>query len=115
MAANQTLKVKRSEVKKLIEVTFPEYTGRKIAIEFTERVSFWDTNWGGGTRNSYAAVSERGHARLNVPAPWNNPVDGKTIDLPTDVLIVVHKIFCGHDLGLTIYAHPTHAPKWLSA
>jgi hypothetical protein len=111
-----TLKATRKQAASVIAATFPEYTGRKIAVVFTERVMFYDTNWSGGTHNGYAAVKADGRtAKLNVPAPWCNPVEGATFELPADTLLVCHSHFCGHDLGLTIYAHPTHLPKWLAA
>ena len=97
-------------------MAFPEYKGRKFAVEFTPTVTFYDTNWGGGSRNVYTAVSSDGRtATLSVPAPWINTVEGKTIEMPVDVLIVKHSFFCGKDMGITIYASPLHMPKWLES
>jgi len=111
---NHRIKVKKSQVKPILQATFPDYKGRTIKVEFANEVTFWDTNWGGGSRNSYAAVKSDGRtANLNVPAPWNNPVEGTTVEVPRDALIVKHSIFCGKDLGITIYANPIHLPKWL--
>ena len=113
---NATVKLTRKQAKAIIEASFPNYTGRKITVEFTEKVTFSDTNWGGGSRNQYHAINANGRtARLHAPAPWVNPVEGKTIELPADVLIVKHSMFCGQDCGLRIYAHPVNAPKWLTA
>lgn len=110
------MKLTRKQAKPILEKSFPEYNGRTISLEFVDHVTFYDTNWGGGTRNKYHAVRADGRtSRLVVPAPWVNPVEGKTIDLPEGVLIVEHAIFCGHDCGITIYAHPMYAPKWLTA
>ena len=111
---NHTMKVTRKQAENIIKATFPEYRGRKIKVEFRPEVTFYDTNWGGGSRNQYAAVKADGtKARLNVPAPWLNVVEGATVPLPADVLIVEHSIFCGKDCGLTIYANPVNLPKWL--
>ena len=108
------IKVKKSEVKDIIKATFPQYRGRTIHIEFTPTVRFHDTNWGGGSKSTYAAIASDGRtARLNVPAPWINTVEGQSVDIPMDVLIVRHSIFCGKDCGITIYANPAHAPKWI--
>lgn len=110
------IKLKKAQVKDILTATFPGYTGRKFIVEFTESITFYNTNWSGGSRNEYAAINANGHmATLNVPAPWVNPVEGKTIDLPPDVLIVRHTFFCGRDLGITIYAHVSNLPKWLTA
>ena len=113
---NQTMKLNKSQVRDILNATFPEYRGRKFKVEFAEIITFHNTNWGGGTKNTYVAVSSDGRAkRLGVQAPWINPVEGKTMELPFEVLVVMYTIFCGKDLGITIYAHPAHLPKWLPA
>ena len=112
---NHQIKANKAQVRAILDATFPEYRGRKFKVEFTETVTFHDTNWAGGTKNTYVAITSygRGIARLNVPAPWCNTVEGETRELPLEVLIVKHCIFCGKDLGITIYAHPAHMPKWI--
>ena len=113
---NQAIKVRKAQVKDILAATFPEYQGRKFRVEFAPTVSFYDTNWGGGSRNVYVAVGSDGRTvRLNVPAPWVNTVEGTTMEMPQNILIVKHTIFCGKDLGITIYASPVHLPKWLTA
>jgi hypothetical protein len=113
---NHKMKLKKAQAWPIVKATFPNYKGRTFHIEFTNKVTFFDTNWGGGSRNSYAAVRSDGKtAKLGVPAPWINPVEGKSIELPEDVLVVEHSIFCGKDCGITIYANTCHLPKWLSA
>jgi hypothetical protein len=113
---NQSFKVPRSRAIGIIQATFPAYAGRKISVEFTRSVTFTDTNWSGGTKTDYVLVRADGmRLKLNAPAPWVNPVEGATFTLPVDVLVVTHSYFCGHDMGLTIYAHPSNAPKWLEA
>jgi hypothetical protein len=110
------MKLKKAQVRKVLELTFPEYRGRKFNLEFTNEVRFWDTNWGGGTRNVYKAVSSDGRvASQSIPAPWVNQTEGSTYEIPLDVLVVKHTIYCGKDLGITIYANPVHQPKWLEA
>lgn len=110
------IKVSRKNAKSIIDATFPEYNGRKVAVEFTESVTFYDTNWGGGTRNVYKALNSNGRvSKLPAPAPWVNPVEGLTVQLPIDCLIVEHSIFCGKDVGITIYSNPLNAPKWLGS
>jgi len=113
---NTSLKVKKSEVAPIVEYAFPNYTGRKFSVEAAERVTFYDTNWGGGTRNVYVALNmdtSKG-GRFIAPAPWVNPLEGKTYDLPENVVIVEHSIFCGKDCGIRIYAHPSRFPALLT-
>jgi len=113
---NTRLKVTRKQMQPVIDATFPEYQGRKIAVEFTARVLFCDTNWSGGTCNKYVAVKETGEShKFFAPAPWANPVEGRWFDLPEGILVVERSYFCGKDCGLTIYANPVYAPKLLEA
>ena len=111
-----TIKLNTAQAKPFAKKAFPNYRGRKFKIVFTDHVTFYDTNWSGGTRNQYVALRSDGKtALLTVGAPWVNPVEGKTIDLPEDIVIVEHTIFCGQDAGIRIYANPCHLPKWLDA
>lgn len=110
------IKVARKEVKSIIEATFPEYSGRKIGVVFTDTVSLYDLNWSGGTCNKYAALSTDGKvAHPHIPAPWSNPFEGQSVNVPENAVIVEHSYFCGHDCGITIYANPAQAPKWITA
>jgi hypothetical protein len=111
---DQSLKLKKAQIRPILEVTFPGYKGRTFSLTFRERFTFHDLNWGGGTRNHYAFVRSDGESvHLRVPAPWAHDLEGRTVDVPTDLLIVEHCTFCGKDLGVRVYAHPAHAPKWL--
>jgi len=113
---NQRIPVSKSKVKSLLNVTFPNYRGRKISVEFTERVTFMNFNWGGGTKCDYRFVRADDQTRaLPTLPPWRDPFEGRTVELPQDVLVVMHEIFCGNDVGITIYAHPANAPRWLTA
>jgi len=108
----EQFKVRKAQVKPLVEASFPKYRGRTFKVEFTETVTFWDTNWSGGSRNSYRAVRMTDGAVSSLPrnfAPWSNPVEGKEVEIPEDVVVVCHTIFCGKDLGLRFYAHPSRS------
>jgi len=110
------MKLNKAQVRDILALTYPEYRGRKYAIEFVPTLMIYNTNWAGGSRNMYTAIRYDGRcSRLGVPAPWVNAVEGKTIELTPEIMIVKHCIFCGRDLGITIYAHPSHLPKWLPA
>jgi hypothetical protein len=109
------VKISKIQAKPFIEKTFPEYSGRKFFVEFEETVFFWDTNWGGGTRNVFKAMSFDGKVfGMNVPAPWKNMVEGTSLHLNENVVVVEHSIFCGCDMGIRIHAHPSLSPKLLA-
>lgn len=105
---NEVVRVTRKQVAPWLAATFPEYRGRKLRVHVAERVTFYDTNWSGGTRSEYRAVREDGRStgRLAVPAPWANPVEGATVDLPQDTVLAEHTVFCGKDAGVCFYVHP---------
>lgn len=104
-------------VKKILGATFPEYTGRKVKLVFVESLTMHDVHWGGGTKNTYRGVradgSEFGFREGN---PWDGTsAENKRITLTRDFLVVCETIFCGEHCGITIYAHPSYSPKWLTA
>lgn len=109
--------VRRRDVREILDATLPGYRGRKIRVCVVEKVVFHDTNWSGGTRNSYVAVHlsplDLMVRPLQVPAPWFNPVEGESAELPMNCLVVEHSIFCGKDAGVTIYCRPENAPRLL--
>jgi hypothetical protein len=110
------IKLTTKQARPIVKLTFPEYHGRKFTLEFTDHITFYDTNWSGGTKNVYAFLRSDGAVRgLTVPAPWVNPVEGLTVEIPKDILVVVHQYFCGMDTGITVYASPLNSPKWLTA
>jgi hypothetical protein len=111
-----SIKLTKKQAAPIINATFPEYTGRKYNLNFQDEITFYDTNWGGGSKNEYAFIASDGKtAQLNVPAPWINVYEGATIQIPNNVMVVVHSYFCGQDMGIRIYANTMHAPKWLTA
>ncbi len=111
------MKIKKSELESVIGNinNHIDYNGKKFSIQFKDTLTFYDTNWGGGTKNTYIAIDLNNLAskKFNAPAPWVNPVEGKTIELPEQKAILCHSVFCGHDSGLTLYLHTSHMPKWL--
>jgi hypothetical protein len=110
------MKLTRAQAMPILNLTYPEYLGRKITLTFVTQITFHDVNWGGGTRNQYKFLRDDGaSASLPTPAPWVNPYEGLTMDLPVGVLVVRHSFFCGHNVGIVIYANPAYLPKWLEA
>jgi hypothetical protein len=113
---NYTMKITNKQATPIVKHVFPEYTGRKFKIEFTESITLYDTNWSGGTKNEYRFIGSNGKIAIpSIPAPWNNMIEGSKIDIPENMLVVEHSYFCGNDMGIRIYANPCHLPKWLNA
>ena len=111
-----TVKISRKQAEPIIKRTFPSWRGRKVAVEITEQVYIYDTNWSGGTRNQYAALQSNNEFKtFEAPAPWNNRAEGSCVAMRPGMMIVCHTMFCGKDAGIRIYIHPVNAPKWLTA
>jgi hypothetical protein len=110
---NQRFKLTKSQYHKLVAVCFPDYKGRKVTVEFTDKVHIHDTNWSGGTHSDWIVMRTTDVRPIPEFAPWANPVEGKVANITPEFLIVEHSYFCGKDMGIRIYAHPTYAPKLL--
>ena len=116
---NQTMKLKAAEYRPFKEayekLSGQTYRGRKVSVEFTEKVFLHDTNWGGGTRNWYYFFNMENSKgkHLVIPAPWNNQFEGEAVELPENIICIERSHFCGKDLGLTIHAHPNRRPAFL--
>lgn len=108
---NTRIKVTRREVAPVIAAVFPEYRGKKVAIEIGTEITFYDLNWSGGTRNSYRAVRLAdlvvGSA---IPSSFCPPLEGKTVEIPMDVAIVEESHFCGSGPSITIHCRPENVP-----
>lgn len=114
-----SIKARKSEISKLLAATFPEYTGRTFRVEPATTVTFWNLNWSGGTRSQFRACSVTGEKggtmdRYNAAAPWNNPAEGKTIELPIGA-VIAERADCGMRTEITFYINPADLPKLLPA
>ena len=109
------IKVPSKQLKSVIKATFPDYRKRTVIVKATTKVTFSDLNWSGGTRAEYKACTVHGEEvpikyNMSAPAPWNNPFEGQTVDLPVDCVVVEGGYFCGKKRTLYIYIHPQNMP-----
>ena len=113
------IEVKTSEVKHIINATFPDYRKKKVLVWPATSVTLHDLNWSGGTKSEYRACSVDGksngkHVDTGRPAPWNNPYEGLTIPLPIDCVVAKAGYFCGKPSTMYLYIHPENMPKYLT-
>lgn len=93
--------------KRIISTCYPKYTGRKVRIStnIPERLdSYWDE--GSIRYYSFYQLSTGKCQDVHSNHPFfekNQPSVLKS--LPRDIIIVMHQIFCGKDMGITIYAN----------
>ena len=97
------------------------YSGKKFKAVVCESMTIHaDADlWSGGSRDRYQGI-ELATGRTSAPAsfnlaPWDNARDETEITLRQGYGIVRHSIFCGKDMGLTFYVHPTDAVALLPA
>lgn len=88
------------------------YTGRKINMKAKETVTISGTAWDGGSRDTYFVLRLSNGDTLPVPrmnpSAFGGPAEDPVINLQDDVCVVRHSIFCGKDMGLTIFVHPNN-------
>ena len=94
-------------IRKIISQTFPGYRGRSIKLS-TDIPSRLDSYWDGGSRDSYCFYSLDENKSLSVHSnhPYFESGQPSVLKrLPDRIVLVKHCIFCGKDLGITIYAN----------
>lgn len=99
------LKKAPEEVKKVCSKAFPSYNGTKVGIVYNQKQMNCQSYWSGGSKNYYALVRLQDCEVFRLPDshPVFDNVDANEVDIPEGSVMIEHKIFCGKDLGLTIY------------
>ena len=96
--------VNNEKVKKIAKVAFPDYSGRKFKIEPLNFPIEFSSYWDGGSRNYYVLLRLDNYEILPIENTWSNPFGRVNIpELPYGIILVEHTIFCGKDLGITIF------------
>lgn len=89
------------------------YSGRKFKAEARETVTIpIDAGlWSGGSRDHYSLVRLADGRAASDPtaqtAPWSAERSERVVTLIPGFAVVRHSMFCGKDMGLTFYVHPT--------
>lgn len=89
---------------------------RETIVEFTNTVSFFNTFWDGGSKNTYKCVKllDCSTAALETgSSPWGAMAEGKTVELLPGYAIVEESIFCGKLMSLRVYLHPDNVASGL--
>lgn len=111
-------KVKTSDVKSIINATFPNYKKKAVWINCSGAVTFNDLNWSGGTRMQFRSCTIDGKSveskiDMNAYAPWNNPIEGKRVEIPAGFVVVESGHFCGQEATIIIHCTPADMPKMI--
>jgi len=111
----KSFKVAAKEVKWLTEPAFASKK-RTVTIEVSETVSFYNTFWDGGSKNTYRAVRllDGKVAELETgSSPWAAIAEGKSMTLEPGIAIVEESVFCGKIMPLRIHLHPSNITPFL--
>lgn len=96
--------------KEVVQKAFPDYTGRKIKIELSDRF-VPDQSWSEGSRTTWKLVT-RSNIQIfdpgyNFSSGIFNPKEAFDYhEIPKGCFLVQHVIFCGKDMGITIVIRP---------
>ncbi len=97
--------------KEVVEVAlklFPSYSGRKFEVRVFQGPQRLDSCWSGGSRDYWALINLATGKMGFVPengTPFTDQI-GELQSLPLNCVLGCHTIFCGKDLGITLYVHP---------
>jgi hypothetical protein len=108
------IELRPSDVRAIINATFPEYRRKKVYLYANETVTLHDLNWSGGTRSEYRTCTLNGQP-AGTAAKYNamDRAEGATIPIPQGHAVVSCGYFCGKPSMLSIYVHPADMPKLL--
>jgi hypothetical protein len=111
------VKIPTKEIKWLTEQAFSSRK-RYVKIVIGERVSFQNTFWDGGSKNTYRAVRLDGTGIASLitgSSPWTAIAEGTTAALEPGIAIVEESVFCGKTMSLRVYLHPANVTPTLEA
>lgn len=119
------------------------YNGRQFNVNPAESItctSYWDggskTDWAvvmpSGSKTDWAVVTQIGSSSMTTTrnmqvsemgisvwfvgecgSPFSPPAP--TFTVTPDMIVIAHSIFCGKDMGITFYVHPSRLPALLPA
>lgn len=96
---------------------FPSYRGRKFRVCITDSPLNVKSCWDGGSRDYFAfvrLVDGKFFGEVGAQSAFDKPIKGaESVSLPQGMGCVEHSIFCGKDMGLTLYLNPQDSPKLL--
>ncbi len=100
--------------------SFPNYRKTRVRVVVAEQTTVYDLNWSGGTKNEYHAIClETGEVKTmdawGLPAPWNNPREGQTLEIIPGFAVAVTGHFCGKPSTMAVYVHPYNVVQFLPA
>lgn len=104
------------EVVQIVKTAFPDYNGRKFSVDTVSGTMRLDSYWDGGSRDYFCFVDMSNMQSFPVPengTPFtNNGQIFKLEALPENIALVRHTVFCGKDLGCTVFVAPNNLNRF---
>jgi len=112
------MRLRKNDVKELLNLTYPEYGGRKFFAVISKTYHLEDY-WTDGTRRYAKFIKWQDNSWKVAENPFTNPFKSSAhqeFEIPEDVMIVENTIFCGHDLGIRFIMSPgsVYLPKFIT-
>lgn len=114
---SSSFKISKKQIPSFLLLAYPDYRGRKFSVTITNRVYMHDY-WDEGSRTYLIAANLDTQEIFSPSTKINNPFNPdahKVLDIPENVCIIEHVIFCGKDLGLRFNINPVNAPLFLTS
>ncbi len=92
------------------KAAFPDYRGRKFRLVTDYFPKEINSYWDGGSRDYYCFLNLQNGKIVGVHS--NHPAfeakfpNKVPVELPPEIVLVEHSIFCGKDVGISVYAKP---------
>lgn len=111
-----TIHTQAPEVRELAAIAFPGYRGKSYKVTAHQGNMRLDSCWSGGSRDYYVLVDMATKRTIPIPengTPFSNGGQIFTLEnLPENIALVEHTIFCGKDIGITVYVHPDNLNRF---
>lgn len=93
------------------------YRKKQYALNVTQKVTLQGLNWSGGSRTQYTAIDldslDSSTPNFGAPPPWANPAEGVAVEIPLNMVILEHGLFCGKPSTMVVHVRPENAPRLL--
>src|ERR1039457_664860 len=112
------MRIQTPEVKQIALAAFPGYNGRKFSVEPFRGTINLASCWDGGSKSDFVFMSLETGKQFVVAengSPWSN--GGQILqcsELPANVVLVEHRVFCGGEVGITIFVRPDNMAKMIT-
>jgi hypothetical protein len=112
---NRTIYLNSPETKRVAKLCFPDWNGNKIKLEVFRGPFNLSSYWDGGSRSYYSLINLITGETAMVPENGSlfSPNIGKLTNLPINCVLGEQTIFCGKDLGVTLYLNEENLTKML--